>query len=161
MGRKSVNTILEGQLYQRGQMLTWPREDKVAMLQTHPVKVVVNFWPKMDAEWSDLPLAWYLYVPTARSQDMLGPPVMAAARAIAAWLKTPGAGGALILCEAGKTRSVFFCTLVLVEMGWPAARALQHMQQVVPANQLKPFMLDHLSAGVAVAAPPSHRRAMV
>lgn len=143
--RKRFNEILPGRLYQRGQILTWTRAEKTQILAERRIKGIVNFWPKQDVDLADVGLDWYLFVPAERSSMMVEPRVMRIAEFVSAQIR---AGvPVLALCEAGKTRSVFFSILVVsLACDISYAGALHHVIACVPAHSLKRFMLDYLSA---------------
>ena len=148
--RKRINTLIKGKLYQRAQVLSWTRDDKVKLLNDLHIRAVVNFWPKIDPDWGTLPIDWYWYLPVSRSMNMLSPHILRAACAVADYLKEDNAV-ALILCEAGKTRSVFFSILVLREvLDCSYANAWQHVLQAVPTAHLKPGMLVWLGETLPV-----------
>jgi hypothetical protein len=48
--RGALNVVLDGVIYQRGQILTWQRAKKYAMLEEYNIRTVVNFWPKIDPD---------------------------------------------------------------------------------------------------------------
>ena len=147
--RKHVNVILPGQVYQRGQILSWSREDKLALLREYNIRVVVNFWPKLDPDFSGDVLDLYMYAPNSRSLGMLGNGNNVLAAAGSHYLKSKPGSAALILCEAGKTRSVFFCVLLLCNLlGVQLKEALAIVEQAVPNHSLKQFMLDYIQNGV-------------
>lgn len=142
--RKRINTIISDKLYQRGQILTWPREDKLKLIEEKNIQIVVNFWPKIDPDLGELDV-WYLYIPTERSINMMKPNIFRIAKYISDKLSEE-AGSALILCEAGKTRSVFFCGLIL-QYYWKSNRmeAYQQLNAHVPDHRLKKFMIEYFT----------------
>lgn len=143
--RKAVNEIIPGKIYQRGQILTWKYLDKVALLEELNIGLVVNFWPKIDADLTDV---WYFHLPTARSKDMLSEDILFMAQVVSEMLKHTDKA-ALILCEAGKTRSVYFSTLLMVEyLGITERQALAKISKIVPQHKLKIFMLDKMKGTV-------------
>jgi len=139
MGRKSFNEIIPGKLYQRGQILTWQYEDKKKLLDHLGIDIIVNFWPKVD---SDLAPYWYFYIPNNRSDMMLDEEIDLMALTIADLLESKTV---LVLCEAGKTRSVFFLTLVMSYWHDVTLRdALDIVEKAVPKHSLKKFMLEYI-----------------
>lgn len=141
--RKSVNVIVPGLVYQRSKILTWPRMEKEAFLSELGIKVVVNFWPKIDPDFGEMNI-WYWHMPNRRSIGMTDTPIIDIAQSLATIIqerKTP----ALILCEAGKTRSVFFSALLcksLLDIEYPGA--LEHIKTAVPKHKMKKFMIEWL-----------------
>jgi len=149
MTRNAINNLLvagnyQDQLLQRGKILTWPRKKKEFMLEEYNIGMIVNFWPKVDADFNETSLDAYLFLPCARSEMMLEPRILQAARYVAEYVKNQDKS-VLVLCEAGKTRSVFFCALVLIElMGCDRKAALDEIDQLIPNHSLKDFMIDYL-----------------
>ncbi len=147
--RKRFNTVIEGRVYQRGQILTWTRAEKMAALATLKINTVVNLWPKIDPDLSELK-GLYLFLPAERSVETLEPRVRIMAEGLANLLLRDLTSTALVLCEAGKTRSVFFCALLIHHMERvPLDEAMRRAQQAVPANDLKGFMVDYLTTPAA------------
>jgi hypothetical protein len=141
--RASVNIVVPGRLYQRGQTFTWAREAKARMFSTFAIRSVVNLWPKIDPDLGDAGLDWVWQISCPRSEDALLPHVEGAARAVADYLRSPG-GSTLVLCEAGRTRSVFFCCLVVRHLlRGTYASAREMVCAAVPGAELKGF---HLAA---------------
>ena len=140
--RKAVNTIVKGRLYQRGQILTWKYDEKVSLLNDLHVGVVVNFWPKVDPDMTD---TWYFHLPSG-SAEMMDPKIEYMACAVADLLRVDKSISALILCEAGKTRSVFFATLVMADLlNIDTIQAYKKISKLLPTNKLKPFMANYLN----------------
>jgi hypothetical protein len=147
--RGLVNEVIKGVLFQRGQILTWPREKKYSMLRQHKIKTVVNFWPKMDSDMAEAPLDNYLLLSAPRSEQMLEGRIEQAARFVSALTCS---GPALVLCEAGVTRSVYFCVLVASELlNVSPLEAARHLEEVgLSTARLKGFMqkrLEELTEG--------------
>jgi protein-tyrosine phosphatase len=141
--RGAVNEIIPGKLYQRGQILTWQREDKLKLIQELKIGVVVNLWTKQDPDMSDMP-CWYWYLPSS-SQDMLAGKMETMAETLTMILENSGEMSALILCEAGKTRSVYFATLVLMMYENLAGKqALDKINKILGKHSMKDFMLKKL-----------------
>jgi hypothetical protein len=141
--RAAVRTIVPDRLFQRGQIFTWTREAKARMFATHAIRSVVNLWPKVDPDLGDAGLDWIWQISCPRSEDTLLPHVEGAARAVADYLRAPGTS-TLVLCEAGRTRSVFFCCLVGHHLfGETYANARTRVCAAVPDAELKAF---HLAA---------------
>lgn len=144
--RAGVNEVLAKRIYQRGQIFTWTKERKLLTFQELGLRSVINFWPKIDPDLADMGLDFSWQLSTPRSEGMLDKHIMFAAKATAEYLKMKGTN-TLILCEAGKTRSVFFCVLV---MAWLAkddtyAEVLKRVQGKVPGHSLKGFMLSWIA----------------
>jgi hypothetical protein len=145
VARNVVNEIIPRQLYQRGQILTWQRWKKYEMLTEKGIKTVVNFWPKMDPDLAESPVVNYLQLSAVRSEQMLETRMEGAARWVARLAET---APVLVLCEAGKTRSVYFCVLLtslLLEES--LEDALEHVRGRVGAVSLKPGMLRRIARG--------------
>lgn len=144
MSRSGLNEILPGKLYQRGQILTWQREKKYSILQEYGIRTVVNFWPKIDPDMGEAPVDNYLFLAAPRSLQMLERRMEKGADLVANLAQT---APVLVLCEAGVTRSVYFCVLVLSRLeGLTLAAAYDRVRGVIRTD-LKPFMLTRI--GVA------------
>lgn len=140
--RGLVNVILPGKLFQRAQILSWERHTKINMFRSIGVRAVVNLWPKLDPDLSDAPLDWYLHLPCHRSEEALRPAVAKAAEDCASYLTEVPEASLLVLCEAGKTRSAFFCVLVLRKfLSISCQEAYNMVSDAVPSVELKGFML--------------------
>jgi len=141
--RKSVNTIVPGFVFQRAKILTWPKIEKEAFLSELNIKIVVNFWPKIDPDFGEMNI-WYWHMPTRRSIGMTDPSIIGAATHLANIIhkhETP----ALILCEAGKTRSVFFSALLCKHLlNLEYTDALCHIETAAPKHKMKKFMIEWL-----------------
>jgi hypothetical protein len=142
MSGESPTTVAS--LWQRGQILTWTREIKTKALSEIGVTAVVNLWPKADPDLADLGLDFHLQLPCARSEQTLESRVTEAARYAATYLsKATVNRGLLVLCEAGKTRSVYFCVLVSsFSLGLPIHQALAMVESAVPRHSMKRFMYE-------------------
>jgi len=138
--RNKINTIIDGKLYQRGQILSWKRLDKYNLIKELNVGIVVNFWPKLDPDMSDMP-CWYWYLPCS-SERMLDNKVFRMAHTLSNLLMKNDFS-ALILCEAGATRSVFFTALVLHYMDNDLF-VLRHIETILPKHKMKSYMVDYL-----------------
>lgn len=143
--RSAVNVVLKNRIYQRGQIFTWTRDVKVKFVEDVGLKAVINFWPKIDPDLADLGLDWYWQLSTPRSEGMLLPHIMQAAESVADYLKMKNTN-VLVLCEAGKTRSVFFCVLVMAHLfkDDTYADVYARVKEAVPGTSLKGFMVDWL-----------------
>jgi predicted permease len=154
--RAGVNTIVSEKLYQRAQVYTWSREAKVNAFREWGIRAVINFWPKLDPEMCDMDLDWVWQVSAPRSLMMLGDHIDLAAEAATAYLKSRQDRRLLVLCEAGKTRSVYFCVLVVQKLlGLDSQQALKLVLGVVPTAKLKPAMLARFTpprAGATIVA---------
>lgn len=145
--RAGINEVLPGRLYQRGQILTWQREKKYELFTRLGIHTVINFWPKMDPDLAESPAVNYLQLSAVQSEMMLERrmDVMAAATA---GLLAAGPGSALVLCEAGKTRSVYFCILVVSRVQQVSLEeARRRVLAAVGPTSLKGFMLDRIRKG--------------
>ena len=141
--RSSVNTIIPDRVFQRGQIYTWQREVKVRQFRDWGVTAVVNFWPKVDPDLGDIGLDWYWQISCPRSEGMLDDRVQVAATSVISYLKGVRGSRVLVLCEAGKTRSVFFCVLLVAGLNKMSyVDALRYVEERVPGIALKRFMLD-------------------
>lgn len=138
--RGAFNEIISGKIYQRGQVYTWTLDKKRLAFEEHGVKAVLNLWPKTDPDMACLNLDWYSQLYCPRSEETLRPSVLLMAEYTAEWVRT-APGALLILCEAGKTRSVFFSILVVAKLKhitFTAAR--DEVLAAVPRSSLKGFM---------------------
>lgn len=143
--RSGVNEVWSGKVLQRGQIFTWQHDVKAQKLQDWGVTAVVNFWPKTDAELGALKLDWAWQISCPDSIETLEPRVLQAARSVYDYLDTVQNSRVLVLCEAGKTRSVFFSVLLVKQlMAKTYAEALAHVRAAVLRESLKGFMLDWL-----------------
>lgn len=141
--RHSVNKISET-LYQRGQILSWQPDVKEAFFKEHRISVVVNFWPKLDHDLTVCPsIKQYMFLPCNRSQMMLSPHIITAAKYVARLMNDNE--GVLVLCEAGVTRSVFFCVLAH-KYQWKIStiNAYKTVSCSIPKIKLKPFMMEYI-----------------
>jgi len=140
--RSAFNTIIADQLYQRGQIYTWTLEAKKNALHDLGITAVINLWPKTDPDMANLNLDWYLQLYCPHSKDTLNPCVINAAKMAVDYLRLQNRK-LLVLCEAGKTRSVFFSILVvkpLLQVNMTDATATVLAQ--VPSSSLKGFMYE-------------------
>ena len=146
--RKHLNEILisftEAKLFQRGKIFTWTRKDKIEIVKENNIGIIVNFWPKVDPDFNENEdLDWYLFIPVAKSIDMSSYSVYLASKVIAEYLKMQDKS-VLVLCEAGKTRSVYFCVLVLNQLGHTLDESLRRVEKEIPFHCLKDWMLDYI-----------------
>ena len=116
---------------------------KANLIQELNLTAIINFWPKIDPDLADLGLNWYWQLSCPRSEEMLLPHIEQAAKSVADYLTMKNTN-VLVLCEAGKTRSVFFCVLVLGFLfeDDSYAQILERVKKAVPGTSLKGFMLD-------------------
>ncbi len=127
--RASVNEILPGRIYQRGQFLTWPYEQKRQLLDELGIDVVVNLWTKVDPDLSSgergrVYLCW-LTSPSEKPED---------AELFIQFLADLVRRGrkVLIHCEAGRGRSVWLATRLLAEVeSIPRATALERVEAIM------------------------------
>lgn len=139
--RGAVNEVTS-QIIQRGQVFTWEREVKRTRFRAWGVTAVVNFWPKTDAELGELGLDFAMQVSLPRSEMVLDDHVSSAADMVAGYLLGHDSRRVLVLCEAGKTRSVFFSVLLVKRtLGLSYAESLSRVRSVVRGLELKPAML--------------------
>lgn len=143
--RGAVNTLIDGKLYQRSQIMTWQRPVKMALLDDYKIDCVVNLWPKIDPDfWGTTPVM-YLQVPAEPSTEVLRAHCVALAKFIAEELKSGSIKSALVLCEAGKTRSVFFSILVCKHyLDISGQAAMELVLSKIPSTSLKPKMISYL-----------------
>ncbi len=143
MTRGALKEIIPGKLYQRGQIYTMHRYLKKHLLEDNNITVVVNLWSKMDsdlAEDYDAPL--YIHSPMRGDADLLGNRMMSLSQFVADLIHQGET--VLVLCEAGRTRSVFFCALVLLEQGWDGKDALEMVKEACGKTTLRPSMIRFL-----------------
>ena len=141
--RKGINTILPGRLYQRGQILSWKLREKERFLENHGIGLVVNFWPKIDYDMGERsPIYWYVPVPHA--DEMVSSRIIRLADC-AADLITKENISMLSLCEAGKTRSIFFAILVMSNLlGCTLKEAYDKFKTMDIGSKLRPNMIRYL-----------------
>lgn len=141
--RKGINVILPGRLYQRGQILTWKLKEKERFLESHGIGLVVNFWPKIDYDMGELPPI-YWYAPVPHADDMVSSRIVRLADC-AADLMAKENIGMLSLCEAGKTRSIFFAILVMSNLlGCTLKEAYGRFRAMNIGSKLRPNMIRYL-----------------
>lgn len=143
-GRGALNVVLPGKVYQRGQILSWQRDKKYALLREYGIGTVVNFWPKLDPDMGEAPVDTYLHLACPRSEQVLEERVE---RAVPFVASLAARAPVLVLCEAGVTRSVYFCVRLVAELeglSLPAAHA--RVKGLLRTN-LKGFMLRRFAAG--------------
>lgn len=146
-GRQRINEVVTGKVFQRGNMLTWPRELKNKMMAERNVGVVVNLWTRLDPDLTDAPIDWYLYIPIPPA-DTLTTKVMIGAKAVAEYLEAHPNKSALILCEAGVTRSALFAGVVSCMLaGMTGAEMYPYLAEAIPGldwtKQLKDFFMQY------------------
>jgi hypothetical protein len=120
------------------------------MIEEYGIKTVVNFWPKIDPDITESGITSYLYLPAVRSEQMLEPRIESAARYVS---ELCVGGAVLALCEAGMTRSVYFCVLLaslLLEI--PLIQAKDVVLGRIGRTSLKPCMLRRIERGWAADA---------
>ena len=143
--RGAVNELIVGKLYQRSQILTWQRPAKLKLLADYGIDCVVNLWPKVDPDWWGMEPRVYLQLPAEPSTEVLSPAVREMARCVAMMLRGEQLKAALVLCEAGKTRSVFFSVLVYKYFHDVSGRDAQAAVVArVNGVSLKPSMITYL-----------------
>lgn len=144
--RKGINEILSGRLYQRGQILSWKLREKERFLTNYGIGLVVNFWPKIDHDMGELsPIYWYVPVPHA--DDMVSSRIVTLAKSAASIMEKENII-LLSLCEAGKTRSIFFAILIMAEiLGCSKKEAYEIFTQKGIGSKLRPSMISFLNKG--------------
>lgn len=139
--RNGVNEIVPGKIYQRGAILTWPLATKLAVVTDLNIGLIVNFWPKLDPNIESLPCA-YWHIPVEENRLMLQPWIVGLAQPA---LDFAGDAAILVLCEAGRGRSVFFSALLARYCAGPCgANLLEFIQSRVPGHSLKPELQTYL-----------------
>lgn len=101
-------------LWQRGQFLTWPAEQKWGMLRSVNVTTVVNLWTKVDPDLSAPSPngGGILYINWPITSDRV-PPETDSMVAFLATLMITKPGGMLVHCEAGVNRSAWLCARLI------------------------------------------------
>lgn len=140
--RKGINEI-HPRIFQRGQIMSWSLDEKRDIFKNYRIGMVINFWSKMDSDMSACEPT-YIYCPTPSSIDMLLEDKLLLAEYVAKWLEN-GKENVLILCEAGKTRSVFF-TILLVSrfLHMTLKDSLNYVASKIKTHSLKKFMLSYI-----------------
>lgn len=110
--REGLHEIIPGRLYQRGNMLKWPAARKRQVLGERGISVVVNCWNKVDPDLSGM-VDHYLDWPIATNE--LPPDADLVTEYVAGLVRAGHI--ALIHCEAGVNRSVWFALRVALELG--------------------------------------------
>src|SRR5262245_51295733 len=145
--RRAFSEIFPDKIYQRGQIFTWPRTVKEQHFKQYGIKIVVNLWTKIDVDMTDVGLDMYLYLPTGSGEEeMKGSWILQSAELVGKLLQTPEKYAALIVCESGVTRSVFFSALVLHHMGLGLSLedAGYHVISQLGGHRMKPWMMSYL-----------------
>ena len=151
--RGSVNEIVTDRVYQRAQIFTWPLEQKKKLLDTYKIQWVVNFWPKVDSDLQNLPLKGYLFLPLPDSMMVVNKHVTDMADHL--FTQIDEENRCLVLCEAGKTRSVFFSALLArLFLNLTGPEALAFIKNKVPSECLKYGMDQYLKR---LENPPRNR----
>lgn len=142
MTRGAFRIVLPGRLLQRGQIYTWPRDRKLTALRAESITAIVNLWPKADPDLGEAGLDWVWQISCPRSEMMKEPYVELAAHSAAEYLRLPGKQ-LLVLCEAGRTRSVYFCIMVSAFFNhWTATQSRSAVLSAIPGTSLKQFMME-------------------
>lgn len=143
--RAGVNVIIPTKLLQRAQILTWTLDVKSLFIRQHRITAIVNFWPKIDPDASNLRLDMYYQVSCPDSNMMLLPHININADAVCAYMGLPKKN-VLVLCEAGKTRSVFFCVMLWQRLhNCTYEEAEKSVAQRIGSIDLKGFMKEWLA----------------
>lgn len=160
MARAALNEIIPHRLYQRGQFITWPYEQKKRTLDRHGVTIVVNLWAKVDPDLARDDTG-RVYLNWVCSPSELPPD----ADATVAYLANLLARGrvervlgedkagynhcALIHCEAGRGRSVWL-TARLAQALQPErdrAAVAREVLERVGSYDVKPVLANDLGLG--------------
>ncbi len=146
--RGGVNVITPT-ILQRGQILSWSLEDKREFFQRHGITMVVNFWSKLDHDFSECWGVTYHYIPRPDSRGMLEPDIQQLAHFVVNHLATIPGSRVLVLCEAGRTRSVYFCVLLYALQNKVSLReAYRAVDAVLQGrHSLKSFMMEVINRG--------------
>lgn len=140
MSRGGVNTIIPGKLYQRGNMLKWPREQKEKLYDELGITVTVNLWSKVDPDLSHSSRMVLNYPITSKRPDR------ATADAMTNMVNALLDAGHVVLvhCEAGRNRSAWFCARLLAHRGGTIREAGAAVYAAVPGAKLRPELADDL-----------------
>jgi protein-tyrosine phosphatase len=132
--RAAAHEVLAGRLYQRGQTLTWPADQKRRLLSETGATVVVNLWNKVDPD-----LTGVININWPIAGNVVPPDADAMVRSLSLLM---GAGHVLLVqCEAGVNRSVWLCgRLVATRLGVSGQAALDVMRATVPGLRLRPAL---------------------
>lgn len=132
--RGAFNEIIPG-LYQRGNFLKWPYDQKRLTLQRHGISVVFNLWNKVDPDLS----GQVLYV----NWPIAGNAMPEHAELMVTYAASLHAAGEILLvhCEAGVNRSAWFCAEIVARaLDCSYDEALARVQRKVPrANPHRAF----------------------
>lgn len=143
-GRAGFTEVLPGRLYQRGQFLTWPARQKRKLLDNLGITVVVNLWHKIDADLSPddhgrIYINWHVSPSDAATVKNAWPLVELLAKLMHRGERV------LVHCEAGRGRSVWLCAeLVKAVTGMSGLEALSHVRERIPAENMRPELIQHL-----------------
>lgn len=142
--RKSINEIIPGKLYQRGQIFTWKRKEKESLIEKYNIGLVVNFWPKIDYDMGELP-CMYWHTPVPEADGMVSGRIIQLADAAANMMEKESIV-TLSLCEAGKTRSIFFAILIMSKLlGCSKREAYEIFIKKGINSKLRPSMTQYLT----------------
>lgn len=140
--RAALRTIIPGKLYQRGQFLTWPYNQKHRLLREHGITFVVNLWHKIDPDLSSSQLGW-LYLNWLCSPSHVPPAADLMTNFVT--LALEDGHRVLVHCEAGRGRSVWFVTRVLATYrNIPGPAALAEVETSVPNHNLRSDLREDL-----------------
>lgn len=166
MARAALNEIIPSRLYQRGQFLTWPHEQKRRTLDRHGVTIVVNLWAKVDPDLARDDTG-RVYLNWVCSPSELPPDADATVAYLAALLSRrespdeqarytePGTvfpvyrHCALIHCEAGRGRSVWLTARIAQALQPERDRAAvaREVLERVGSYDVKPVLANDLGLG--------------
>lgn len=143
MSRGGVNIVIPGKLYQRANMLKWPAAQKEKLLAELGITVVVNLWSKVDPDMSHGSRLYLNYPMTSLNVDEGTAATMTSAVA-----RLIDAGHVVLVhCEAGRNRSVWFCTRLVMALENKGVReAGQLLYTLVPGAKLRPELAENLYA---------------
>jgi protein-tyrosine phosphatase len=142
MSRAGVNIVIPGKLYQRGHFLTWPAAQKHRLFKDTGITMVVNLWSKVDPDLS-ADQAGRIYLCWLCSPSAVPPDADRMTDAVASLIG--GGHRALIHCEAGRGRSVWFSARVLAAVtGISGAEALEAIKVACPSYKLNPPLINDL-----------------
>lgn len=138
----TLHEIVPGRVYQRGQFVTFPVHQKLAMLERNRIDVVVNLWARPDMELHQKDGLIYIHWPIAG--NVVPSPKWPIIDMLASYYDA--GKNILIHCEAGVNRSVWLALLlravILEEEG---AITLQRMAGAFRMN-MRTALLDDVAS---------------
>jgi|SRR5262245_14016830 len=140
--RAGANEVIPGRLYQRGHSLTWPTAQKWRLLKEYKINMVVNMWSKVDPDLST-DQQGFIYLNWLCSPSIVPPDAEIMSRLVASLINANHC--ALIHCEAGRGRSVWFSARVLaILQGISGREALAEIKRLCPSYKLNPPLIQDL-----------------